>query len=120
MYHHPVIITSCSATGVEATPTVPVTILWLFQTMKLFPNCFTNYETISKLFSTAFHRRTLKANPPTQALLSLGSTPGPPSLCVAFVYCHSHFHLQVALLQVMGTPGVSEQDPEKLHQLKIK
>ncbi|XP_032775172.1 required for excision 1-B domain-containing protein [Rattus rattus] len=26
----------------------------------------------------------------------------------------------VALLQVMGTPGVSEQDPEKLHQLKIK
>ncbi|XP_031195983.1 required for excision 1-B domain-containing protein isoform X2 [Mastomys coucha] len=25
----------------------------------------------------------------------------------------------VALLQVMGTPGVSEQDPEKLHQLKI-
>lgn len=106
MYLHPGIITSCPATGVEATPTVPVTILCLFQTMNLF--------------STAFHRRTLKANPPTQALLSLGSTPGPPSLCVAFVYGHSHFHLQVALLQVMGTPGVSEQDPEKLHQLKIK
>lgn len=53
-----------------------------------------------------------------QATVSPPSTP--PSLCVAFVYCHSHFHLQVALLQVMGTPGVSEQDPEKLHQLKIK
>ena len=93
----------------EATPTTPATISWIFQTVTIF--------------CTSFHRRALNANRkpyalPTQVPLSSGSGPSFP--LGGFVYCISHFPLQVALLQVMGTPGVSEQDPEKLHQLKIK
>lgn len=68
-----------------------------------------------------FHRKALEATHSPPTALSQA-----PLICLLssslwFLPCDSHFLLQVALLQVMGTPGVSEQeDPEKLRQLKIK